>query len=123
MNEKAKVLIGFIKKQIEDKEKVLKVEIYEKSKKDLVRKYKIRTDESDLIIETYKNGLIRIQGNGLKKFELKTNNNENLVIIKQGKEMITIADDDLQNELTKAIAQLTEIKQEPTEEFIVLTYE
>jgi len=125
MNEKAKVLIGFIKKQIEDKEKVLKVEIYKKSKKDLRERYKIKTAESDLVIEKYDNGLIKIKGNGLKKFELKTNINEPLLIIEQGKEAITITDEQLQNELIQAVNFIsTEYdKREPTEDFLTLTYE
>jgi len=122
MNEKAKVLIGFIKKQIEDKEKVLKVELYERSKRDLTKRYKIKTAESDLIIEFYENGLIKIKGNGLKKFELKTNKNEPMIIIEQGKEMMTITDENLQKELLEPLKDI-KVKQEPSEVFKVLTYE
>jgi fructose 1,6-bisphosphatase len=122
MNEKAKVLISFIKKQIEDKEKVLKVELYERSKRDLTKRYKIKTAESDLIIEFYENGLIKIKGNGLKKFELKTNKNEPMIIIEQGKEMMTITDENLQKELLEPLKDI-KVKQEPSEVFKVLTYE
>jgi len=121
MNEKIKVLINFIKKQIEDQEKLIKEEIYTKSKKDLNKKYKIRTAESDLIIEFYNNGLVKIKGNGLKKFEVKTNINEPMLIVEQGKEIITISDQKLQEELLNIIS--FKIEKEPMEEFIVLTYD
>ena len=121
-NEKVKVLLEFIKKQIKPDFNKMTVKVFKIHKNGLIKQYKISTDESDLIIEIYNNSLVIIKGNGLKKFEIKTNKNEELLLIRQGSNIQTINSKELSKKVMDSLKKLEEIENKLKEDNLIIEW-